>query len=84
VAVIDAAGGTPRPEMAEYRSENGFVVLDAAIMLLSADLVRNAGNDGTFCRAKRSSSVDVPCDARLCLVACLVVVGVVGAAAAAE
>jgi hypothetical protein len=86
VAVIDAAGETPRPEMAEYRSENGFVVLDAAIMLLSADLApaRNAGNDGTFCRAKRSSSVDVPCDARLCLVACLVVVGVVGAAAVAE
>ena len=56
--------------MAEYGSENGFVVLDAAIMLLSADLAARIG--GTFWRAKRSSSAAaavplllVPCDARL-------------------
>ena len=81
--------------MAEYRSENGFVVLDAAIMLLSADLAARIG--ATFCRAKRSSSTAaavavggevcagllllVPCDARLCLVD-LVVWGAPAAAAA--
>jgi hypothetical protein len=71
VTTIDAAGETPRPEIAEYGSENGFVVLDAAIMLLSADLAARMGS--TFWRAKRSSSVAaavcallfVPCDARL-------------------
>jgi len=58
VAVIDVAGETHRLEMAEYRSENGFIMLDAAIMLLSADLAPayNASNEGTFCCAKRSSS----------------------------
>ena len=80
MTTIDAAGKTPRPEMAEYRSENGFVVLDAAIMLLSADLTARIG--ATFCRAKRSSSPAavaaggevcaallplVPCGGRLCL-----------------
>jgi hypothetical protein len=80
VTTIDAGGETPRPDMAEYRSENGFVVLDAAIMLLSADLTARIG--ATFCRAKRSSSAGavavggeegaaplllVPCDVRLCL-----------------
>jgi hypothetical protein len=76
MTTIDAAGETPRPEMAEYRSENGFVVLDAAIMLLSADLAARKG--GTFWRAKRSSSAAaageactlllfVPCDVRLSL-----------------
>lgn len=82
VTTIDAVAETPRPDMAEYRSENGFVVLDAAIMLLSADLTARIG--ATFCRAKRSSSTApavvvggevcgalllllVPCDGRLCL-----------------
>lgn len=54
VTSIDAGSETPRPDMAEYRSENGFVVLDAAIMQLSADLAARIG--ATFCRAKRSSS----------------------------
>jgi len=58
VTVIDAAGETPRPEMEEYRSENGFVVFVAAIILLSADLAVVRTGD-TFCRAKRSSSAGV-------------------------
>ena len=41
--------------MPEYKSENGFVLFAAAIMLLSADLAGRTGTT-TFCRAKRSSS----------------------------
>ena len=55
MAVMDDAGGTPRPEIPEYKSENGFVLFAAAIMLLSADLALRTGT--TFCLAKRSSSV---------------------------
>ncbi len=96
VTTIDAAGEAPRPDIAEYRSENGFVVLEAAIMLLSADLTARIG--ATFCRVKRSSSTVaavvvggeecgalllllVPCDVRLGLFD-LVVWGAVAAAAA--
>ena len=55
VAVIDVVGKMHQLEMAEYRSENGFVMLDAAIMLLSADLAPgyNASNEGTFCCMKK-------------------------------
>ena len=85
MTIIDAAGETPRPEMAEYRSENGFVVVDAAIMLLSADLTAAPRTGATFCRAKRSSSAPaglcavllVHCGPRLCLLAGFAVVGVV-------
>ena len=78
MAVIDAEGGTPRPEMAEYRSENGFVLFAAAIILLNADLAGRTGTT-TFWRAKRSSSAGAvlpappvllllaPCEGRLCL-----------------
>jgi hypothetical protein len=65
---MDEAGGTPRPEIPEYKSENAFVLFAAAIMLLSADLALRTGT--TFCRAKRSSSV-APCDGRLTVVCVL-------------